>query len=449
MSDPVSKPDIEDVLSSIRRLVSEEPTGGRARRAVPDETPVERFVLSPAFRVADHKDDSSEDAEQTPEAAETPSEAPMLLMPSDAVVDGSEVGQGGGKENSVIALARFAEPEPQINEEYQAETDWVEEKKPDSDAESDSAPAAGAARTVELRDPPQPETNPRPTGELTLEQRIAELEAALEQSPQEWEPDGSEDGTSDETRPLSFHTALMGTNDGPMLDPQDTGEDAGTEDSARDATDTVADAEQRAPDDETMDDAADLTALDASAELADADELDQTDDEDADEPSVARSDAETDDPALETSETPEEHDSPDDTDEIAEDWLDAEDDPADLLAEPDPDERDPIEDLRNWDADSDAEDRAPETKVTDDAADAGQDVRPEVVIAAVGSQNDDAGGNFLSDDETTLDEEALRDMVSELVREELQGVLGERITRNVRRLVRREIQRAMAMRDLD
>lgn len=48
-----------------------------------------------------------------------------------------------------------------------------------------------------------------------------------------------------------------------------------------------------------------------------------------------------------------------------------------------------------------------------------------------------------------IDEEALRDMVVEIVREELQGALGERITRNVRRLVRREIHRALASQELD
>lgn len=51
-------------------------------------------------------------------------------------------------------------------------------------------------------------------------------------------------------------------------------------------------------------------------------------------------------------------------------------------------------------------------------------------------------------EETVLDEEMLRDLVAELVREELQGALGERITRNVRKLVRAEIQRALAARDL-
>lgn len=47
-----------------------------------------------------------------------------------------------------------------------------------------------------------------------------------------------------------------------------------------------------------------------------------------------------------------------------------------------------------------------------------------------------------------LDEDALRDLVAEIVRQELQGALGERITRNVRKLVRREIQRALASQDL-
>ena len=46
-----------------------------------------------------------------------------------------------------------------------------------------------------------------------------------------------------------------------------------------------------------------------------------------------------------------------------------------------------------------------------------------------------------------LDEAAIRALVSEIVRSELQGSLGERITRNVRKLVRREIMRALSVRD--
>jgi hypothetical protein len=48
-----------------------------------------------------------------------------------------------------------------------------------------------------------------------------------------------------------------------------------------------------------------------------------------------------------------------------------------------------------------------------------------------------------------IDETVLRDMVAQLVREELRGSLGERITQNVRKLVRREIQRALLGQDYD
>ncbi|MEI4195964.1 hypothetical protein [Roseovarius sp. E0-M6] len=51
--------------------------------------------------------------------------------------------------------------------------------------------------------------------------------------------------------------------------------------------------------------------------------------------------------------------------------------------------------------------------------------------------------------EDILDEDALRDLVADIVREELQGALGERITRNVRKLVRREVHRALAIQDLE
>ncbi len=54
-----------------------------------------------------------------------------------------------------------------------------------------------------------------------------------------------------------------------------------------------------------------------------------------------------------------------------------------------------------------------------------------------------------TEDDTFLDEETLREMVSDMVRSELQGELGDRITRNVRKLVRREIHRALASRDFE
>lgn len=57
----------------------------------------------------------------------------------------------------------------------------------------------------------------------------------------------------------------------------------------------------------------------------------------------------------------------------------------------------------------------------------------------------DADGTPLA----VVDEAALQEIVRQMIREELQGDLGERITRNVRKLVRAEINRALIARDLD
>ena len=48
-----------------------------------------------------------------------------------------------------------------------------------------------------------------------------------------------------------------------------------------------------------------------------------------------------------------------------------------------------------------------------------------------------------------LDEDMLRDLVGDIVRQELQGALGERITRNVRKLVRREIHRMLISQEME
>lgn len=52
-------------------------------------------------------------------------------------------------------------------------------------------------------------------------------------------------------------------------------------------------------------------------------------------------------------------------------------------------------------------------------------------------------------DPSGIDEDFLKELVAETVRQELTGDLGERITRNVRKLVRREIQRALSMKDFE
>lgn len=62
---------------------------------------------------------------------------------------------------------------------------------------------------------------------------------------------------------------------------------------------------------------------------------------------------------------------------------------------------------------------------------------------------DEAGETAHVMPELAFDEEVLRDLVRDIIREELAGSLGERITRNVRKLVRTEIARAHAVRDFE
>lgn len=88
-----------------------------------------------------------------------------------------------------------------------------------------------------------------------------------------------------------------------------------------------------------------------------------------------------------------------------------------------------------------AEDTAPQDEAT---------AAPEATLfAGQSAPRSEAAADVFSGDEDVLDEEALRDLVSDIVRQELQGALGERITRNVRKLVRREIHRALAAQELE
>jgi hypothetical protein len=82
-------------------------------------------------------------------------------------------------------------------------------------------------------------------------------------------------------------------------------------------------------------------------------------------------------------------------------------------------------------------------------ADAAEDASEEPQVAESDKLEPEAETVLGQAVDDVLDEDALRDLVSDIVREELQGALGERITRNVRKLVRREIHRALAAQDLE
>ena len=113
---------------------------------------------------------------------------------------------------------------------------------------------------------------------------------------------------------------------------------------------------------------------------------------------------------------------------------DAEDDTSADLVE-DAEIVSPTEGLDPFEPEED-DDPVAETPVSDEPAAAG--------VNAFLAEEDPLG-----DEAAILDEEALRDLVTEIVRQELQGSLGERITRNVRKLVRREINRALSTQELE
>ena len=101
--------------------------------------------------------------------------------------------------------------------------------------------------------------------------------------------------------------------------------------------------------------------------------------------------------------------------------------------------------------------------IVDMAEDAltGDDAFGQTLAEAVGAENDsvtDVAPQAESVDDTpararvapaSFDAADIRPLISSLIREELQGDLGERITRNVRKLVRQEIQRALAVREVE
>lgn len=103
-------------------------------------------------------------------------------------------------------------------------------------------------------------------------------------------------------------------------------------------------------------------------------------------------------------------------------------------------------DLTQDDDPEEIEDARPETAETAETVETATFTRGS---AARGGDVVQHSAPELPADVRALDPDALQEMVAEIVRQELQGALGERITRNVRKMVRREINRALAAQDLD
>ncbi|SEN50306.1 hypothetical protein SAMN04488103_105234 [Gemmobacter aquatilis] len=91
-------------------------------------------------------------------------------------------------------------------------------------------------------------------------------------------------------------------------------------------------------------------------------------------------------------------------------------------------------------------DSAPEAALDADQAEAA--AVAEILAADQQAAQAAPEPDLLGEEDFLIDEEVMRALVRDIIREELQGALGERITRNVRKLVRAEIHRTLLSRDL-
>jgi len=158
MSDPVTNMEIEDVLSSIRRLVAE---GDKAKQEKKKEfgsvqAEAEKFVLTPSLRISE--EESSE------------SDAPMTL---EAPVGFAAVPASEEEE--------LAEQSASLKDVFAGELQVKPEVEPVAEGDEE------VAEPSELEPVLEPETS-----RASLEATIAALEAAVTGSEDEFEPDGSE-----------------------------------------------------------------------------------------------------------------------------------------------------------------------------------------------------------------------------------------------------------------
>lgn len=347
MSDPVTNVEIEDVLSSIRRLISEDGRGEKKPETAEQATwkepkPEDRLVLTPALRVADApvKDAYVEDAGD--ETAEDPTAAD-LVAEDDSPEDDSPEDHGSDEHISEDAVFETEADDSSASGDTQ-----IEVSGPDEDHRAEEA---SESDTLILESEPEP------------------VEAEAEDTPEDLQ------AASDDEEAASDALTCE------MPDRQGDSTDAGPEPEAQAA-------EPEGQSDTLENRVAELEAIiDAGSEQFEPD----------------LGDAE---PYADSSSDP-----------MA--WQDA-----DPVSGADADHEDPVVSTFRPDI---------EDHIVDDAM-AGLDSEDTLLFAG---------------EDAVIDEDMLRDLVSEIVRQELQGALGERITRNVRKLVRREIQRALASQEFD
>ncbi|MGA1179371.1 MAG: hypothetical protein ACO3U1_02045 [Marivivens sp.] len=442
MSDRVTNVEIEDVLTSIRKLVADgewvrqrAAEANAAKGAEPVVSAVEavddagKFVLTPALRVIESRaevrgksesllrfrrnaepeaiNNADQEALAAPEAeTAVPEAAEELQRMNDEATDRAETLDGAPEEDGVDETTAEPETISDILEMFDGDEDEsVQDLLEEDDAERGSYQSLGAA--------------------------IAELEAAVGSESDDWEPDGSETVLNDFTTPLR---AVGGMDMPDIVDDEDgidepqpeisrSGEAIQEEDEA--SMDML---DGKASSDETPLDLAFFERpRETFSEPTQGKPSDDVEEEAADESSLSFSHA-----AFDYSDDSEDEDTK--TEAEADEVLGLEalvEEPEAGFVEEDLTEEDLVED--------EAQQAAVETdQMIDQIADAITETAIVGAASAIEDELDEDLAAYLSE-ETTLDEDMLRSLVTQVVRSELEGELGERMTRNIRKLVRREV----------
>lgn len=412
MSDAVTNAEVEDVLSSIRRLVSEDKRPLRSEDLVPAN---DRLVLTPSLRVSenaqhDHLDDTAPAAEHMttengldqgrPSGSEFDFEedpafdfvAPQA-QPETEGANGAEASldaaEGSVEEDKLVLSQADREGGPALDAWSEAPNDTTQDAE-QSDAEQ-HVEQGGAT------DPQQFEDST--AEDFSEETSASDLSHASEPEVQDWEADVWDDAEEH----------------------QSDDEDAALQDDT-------------APDQKSGDNVLSMSA--ASAALGASSGL-----------SAKIAALETAIGGISDNFEPE---------TAGEDIYSATDAPSMAWDDAGGDAQDGTSVATHAPSVSGANKAA--AQAFDDATgfDAQEDVSPSIgqgiedtMLDVVGAETSAAAAAAIAAQAPMIDEEVLRDMVSEIVRAELQGALGERITRNVRKLVRREIHRALTAQELE
>ena len=442
MSDRVTNVEIEDVLTSIRKLVADgewirqrAAEANAAKGAEPVFSAVEavddagKFVLTPALRVIESRAEVRGKGESLlrfrrnaePEAINNADQGALVTPEAETAEPAAEEAPRG------------------MNDEAADRAETIDDIL---DEDSDDDPAAEPetiSDILEMFDEDESESGQDLSEEDDAERgsyqslgaAIAELEAAVGHESDDWEPDGSETVLNDFTTPLR----AVGGMDMPDIVDDEDGIDEPQPEISR-----IAEAIQE-EDEASMDmldgkASSDEAPLDLAffarprekfSEPTQGKPSDDVEEEAADESSLSFSHA-----AFDYSDDAEDEDTKTETeaDEVV--GLEA------LLEEPEAGFVE--EDLTEENL---VEDEAQQAAVdTDQMIDQIADAITETAIvgaaSAIGDELEEDLAAYLSE-ESALDEDMLRNLVTQVVRSELEGELGERMTRNIRKLVRREV----------